>query len=47
MTAMMSWFLTVIAAMALVIALHHLGVDVMATVGSALRGTEHFLAQPL
>jgi hypothetical protein len=27
--------------------LHQLGVDVTASLGSLLRGTEHFLAQPL
>jgi len=47
MTAMMSWFLTVLAVLMLVLTLNHLGVDVMADVGSALHGTLHFLGQPL
>ncbi|HTZ62310.1 MAG TPA: hypothetical protein VMC82_06715 [Thermoplasmata archaeon] len=47
MTAMMSWFLVVIGVMGLVLALHHLGVDVMATIGNLLHGTEHFLGRPL
>jgi anthranilate/para-aminobenzoate synthase component II len=47
MTAMMSWFLSVLAILGLVLALHALGVDVMSTVGQVLHGTEHFLGQPL
>ena len=47
MTAMMSWFLSVLALLGLVLALNHLGVDVMATVGSVLHSTMHFLGEPL
>jgi hypothetical protein len=47
MTAMMSWFLSVLAVLVLVLMLNHLGVDVMADVGSALHGTLHFLGRPL
>ncbi len=47
MTAMMSWFLSVLAVLMLVLMLHHLGVDVMADVGSWLHGTLRFLGQPL
>ena len=47
MTAMMSWFLSVLAVLGLVLALNHLGVDVMSTIGSLARGMEHFLGQPL
>ena len=47
MSAAMSWFVSVMAMLGLVLALHHLGVDLTAAVASALRGTEHFLNQPL
>ena len=47
MTAVMSWFLSVMAVLGLVVALNHLGVDVMATVGSVLHGTLHILGEPL
>jgi hypothetical protein len=47
MTAWTSWALAILGILVLVLFLHHLGVDVTATVGSMLRGTEHLLAQPL
>jgi hypothetical protein len=47
MTAVMSWFLSVLAILGLVLALNHLGVDVVASIGSVLHGTEHFLGRPL
>jgi hypothetical protein len=47
MTTISSWTLSVLGVLALVLALHHLGVDVTANLGAALRGTEHFLGQPL
>jgi hypothetical protein len=47
MTAIMSWFLSVLAVLGLVLALNHLGVDATAAIGSALHSTEHFLGQPL
>lgn len=47
MTALSSWALSVLGVLALVLALHHLGVDATAAVGSALRGIEHFLGQPI
>jgi hypothetical protein len=47
MTAAMSWFVTVLATLALVLVLNTMGLDVMATVGSALHGAIHFLSQPL
>jgi hypothetical protein len=47
MTAMMSWFLTVIGLLGFVIVLHHLGVDLTATIGSAVRGAEQLLGRPL
>ena len=47
MSATMSWFVSVLAVLGLVLALHHLGVDVGASVGAVLRDTEHLLGQPL
>ncbi len=47
MSAMMSWFVSVLAVLGLVLALHHLGIDLSATLGTALRSTEHLLGQPL
>jgi len=47
MAAMTSWALSILGILCLVIFLHHLGVDITAMIGGALRGTEHFLAQPL
>lgn len=47
MTAISSWALSVLGVLGLVLALHHLGVDVTADLGAILRGTEHFLGQPL
>ena len=47
MRAMESWFVSVLMILGLVLALHHLGVDVTASVGSTLRNLEHFLNQPL
>jgi hypothetical protein len=47
MTAVTSWALSIFGLLCLVLFLHHLGVDVTAAIGSMLRGTERFLAQPL
>jgi len=47
MSAAMSWFVSVMAVLGLVLAMHHLGVDLTTSVASALRGTEQFLNQPL
>jgi hypothetical protein len=47
MSAGMSWFVSVVAVLGLVLALHHLGLDVSAHVGAAVRGAEHLLGQPL
>jgi hypothetical protein len=47
MTATTSWFVTVLAALALVLVLNQLGVDVMVSIGSLLRGAIHILSQPL
>jgi hypothetical protein len=47
MDAMKSWFLSVLAVVGLVLALHHMGMDVSTSLGSTLRSMEHFLNQPL
>ena len=47
MGAMMSWFLSVLAVLGLVIVAHHLGVDLTAAIGSTLRETAHWLSQPI
>ena len=47
MTAVTSWALSILGVLGLVLALHQLGVDITATIGSLLRGTEHLLGQPL
>jgi hypothetical protein len=47
MTAMTSWALSILGLLLLVLFLHHLGVDVTATIGSTLRNTAHILSQPL
>ena len=43
----MGWCVTVGAVLGLVLALHHLGVDVSANVGAVLRDAEYLLGQPL
>jgi len=47
MTAITSWTLSILGVLGLVLALNHLGVNMTADIGSLLRGTEHFLGQPL
>jgi len=47
MTAMTSWALSILGLLCLVLFLNHLGLNVTADLGSLLRGTVHFLAQPL
>ncbi len=47
MTAMKSWFLTVIGVLGLVLVLHHLGVDVTSAIGGAVRSAEQILGRPL
>ena len=47
MSAWMSWFVALVGVLSLVVALHHLGVDLSATLGTTLHSTEHFLGQPL
>ncbi len=43
----MSWFVSVGAVLGLVLALHHLGVDLGAHVGTVLHDAELLLGQPL
>jgi len=47
MSALYSWTLAIVGILLLVLALNHLGLDLTADLGAMLRGTEHFLAQPL
>jgi hypothetical protein len=47
MSAAMSWFVSVMLTLGLVLAMHHLGVDLTSALSSALRETEHFLNLPL
>ncbi|MGA9840333.1 MAG: hypothetical protein WBE40_08935 [Thermoplasmata archaeon] len=47
MTAVKSWFLSVILVLGLVLALNHLGVDVTSAISSAMHGAAHFLNRPL
>jgi len=47
MSAAMSWFVSVMVVLGLVLALHRLGLDIGANVGAVVRGAEHLLGQPL
>ncbi|MGD1100026.1 MAG: hypothetical protein ABR888_06800 [Thermoplasmata archaeon] len=47
MTAVSSWAITILGLLCLVLFLNQVGVDVTASLGDMLRGTEHFLSQPL
>jgi hypothetical protein len=47
MTAMKSWFLTVIGVLGLVLVLHHLGVDLTGTITGAVHSAEQILGRPL
>ena len=47
MSAISSWALSILGLLGLVLFLNHLGMNVTADLGSLLRGTVHFLAQPL
>jgi hypothetical protein len=47
MNAARAWFVSIVALLALTLALHHLGVDLSASLGSVLHGTVHFLGRPL
>jgi hypothetical protein len=47
MGAFVAWFVTIFAVLGLFVALHHLGVDVAATVIGVAHGVEGFLNTPL
>jgi hypothetical protein len=47
MSAGTAWFVSIIAVLGLVLALHQLGVNATATLGSVLRGAEQVLGRPL
>jgi hypothetical protein len=47
MSAAMGWFVSVVAVLGLVLALHHLGVDVTSNVGAVVHDAELLLGQPL
>jgi len=47
MGAITGWFVTIVAVLGLFVALHHLGVDVAATVVGVAHGVEGFLNTPL
>jgi hypothetical protein len=47
MSAATSWFVSIVVLLGFVIALHQLGVNPTETLGSALRGVEQVLGQPL
>ena len=47
MSAAMSWFVSVMGVLSLVVALHGFGVNVTVGLGSVLHGAEHLLGQPL
>jgi hypothetical protein len=47
MTAMKSWFLTVIGVLGLVLVLHHLGVDVTGAITGVMHSAMRILGRPL
>ncbi len=47
MRLFMNWIISVMALFGLVLVLNHLGLDVTASIGAALRNTEHVLNRPL
>ncbi len=47
MSAVKSWFVTVILVLGLVLALHHLGVNVTGAIGSVVRNAEQVLGRPV
>jgi hypothetical protein len=47
MSAAMSWFVSVGAVLGLVLALHHLGLDLSSNVGAVLHDAELLLGRPL
>ena len=47
MSAASAWFVSVVGLLGLVVALHQLGVNAAAALGTFLRGAEQLLGQPL
>jgi hypothetical protein len=47
MSAVKAWLFSVIGVLALVLAVQHLGVDVVGGMQTVVHGVEHFLNQPL
>ncbi|MGB6501508.1 MAG: hypothetical protein WBG19_08955 [Thermoplasmata archaeon] len=47
MSAGSAWFVSIVAVLGLVLALHQLGVNAGATLGTFFRGAEQFFGQPL
>ncbi len=47
MKLMTNWFVFVMVLLGLVLALHHVGVDVTASLGGALRNTAHVLGHSI
>jgi hypothetical protein len=47
MRLFVNWLVSVMALLGLVLVLNHLGLDITASVGAALRNTEHVLNRPL
>jgi hypothetical protein len=47
MSAATGWFVSIVAFLGLVLALHQLGVNAGAVLGTVLRGVVHILGQPL
>ncbi len=47
MSAASGWFVSVVALLGLVVALHQLGIDVSYALGVALNGIVHLMGKPL
>jgi hypothetical protein len=47
MSAASGWFVSVVALLGLVLALHQLGIDVTSDLGTILHGVVHVMGQPL
>lgn len=47
MGLILSWFTAIVLTVSVVVAVHHLGIDVGPMIGTTLHGVERFLGQPL
>ncbi|HTT35747.1 MAG TPA: hypothetical protein VMH78_07775 [Thermoplasmata archaeon] len=47
MGAIVAWFTGIVFVLSIVLALHHLGVDVPPAIASAIHGVEQILGRPL